>query len=80
MLREDGIRMALSRCPVIRFPFSEERGDIKRFGEGEKRSRWQEDRPRSGLEGSIDQASATVLSVSFGHFHLQSIELLLRKA
>jgi hypothetical protein len=32
MLREDGIRMALSRCPVIRFPFSEERGDIKRFG------------------------------------------------
>jgi len=33
MLREDGIRMALSRCPVIRFPFSEERGDIKRFGD-----------------------------------------------
>jgi len=36
MLREDGIRMALSRCPVIRFPFSEERGDIKRFGEGDE--------------------------------------------
>jgi len=34
MVREDGIRMALSRCPVIRFPYSEERGDIKRFGEG----------------------------------------------
>jgi len=36
MVREDGIRMALSRCPVIRFPFSEERGGIKRFGEGEE--------------------------------------------
>jgi hypothetical protein len=35
MVREDGIRMTLSRCPVIRFPFSEERGGIKRFGEGE---------------------------------------------
>jgi hypothetical protein len=33
MVREDGIRMALSRCPVIRFPYSEERGGIKRFGE-----------------------------------------------
>jgi hypothetical protein len=32
MVREDGIRMALSRCPVIRFPYSEERGGIKRFG------------------------------------------------
>jgi hypothetical protein len=32
MVREDGIRMALSRCPVIRFPSSEERGGIKRFG------------------------------------------------
>jgi hypothetical protein len=32
MLREDGIRMALSRGPVIRFPYSEERGGIKRFG------------------------------------------------
>jgi hypothetical protein len=31
-VREDGIRMALSRCPVIRFPYSEERGGIKRFG------------------------------------------------
>jgi len=33
MLREDGIRMALSCCPVIRFPYSEERGGIKRFGD-----------------------------------------------
>jgi hypothetical protein len=33
MVREDGIRMALSRCPVIRFPSSEERGGIKRFGD-----------------------------------------------
>jgi len=33
MVREDGIRMALSRCPVIRFPFSEDSGYIKRFGE-----------------------------------------------
>jgi hypothetical protein len=32
MVREDGIRMALSQCPVIRFPYSEERGGIKRFG------------------------------------------------
>jgi hypothetical protein len=36
MVREDGIRMALSRCPVIRFPYSEERGGIKRFGEKRK--------------------------------------------
>jgi hypothetical protein len=34
MLREDGIRMALSRGTVIRFPYSEERGGIKRFGGG----------------------------------------------
>jgi len=35
MVREDGIKMALSRCPVIRFPSSEETGGIKRFGEEE---------------------------------------------
>jgi len=69
MVREDGIRMALSRCPVIRFPYSEERGGIKRFGEGEERSRWQEDRPRSGFgEGGIDEALTVVLPVSFGYF------------
>jgi hypothetical protein len=34
IVREDGIRMALSHCPVIRFPFSEDSGYIKRFGEG----------------------------------------------
>jgi len=33
MLREDGIRMALSHCAVIRFPSGEEIRDIKRFGE-----------------------------------------------
>jgi len=42
MLREDGIRMALSRGTVIRFPFSEDSGYIKRFGEGKKRSQWRE--------------------------------------
>jgi hypothetical protein len=45
MVREDGIRMALSRCPVIRFPYSEERGGIKRFGE----------RKGTGLEAKIEQ-------------------------
>jgi hypothetical protein len=39
IVREDGIRMTLSRCPVIRFPFSEERGGIKRFGEGDGRGK-----------------------------------------
>jgi len=34
MVREDGIRMALSRHPVIRFPSSEESRYIKRFGDG----------------------------------------------
>jgi hypothetical protein len=69
MVREDGIRMALSRCPVIRFPYSEERGGIKRFGEGEKRSRWQEDKPRSGLgEGGDEKALAVILGVGFGDF------------
>jgi hypothetical protein len=36
MLREDGIRMALSRGTVIRFPYSEDSGYIKRFGEKRK--------------------------------------------
>jgi hypothetical protein len=31
-VREDGIRMALSRHPVIRFPSSEDGRYIKRFG------------------------------------------------
>ncbi|MDD4579078.1 MAG: hypothetical protein PHF80_00220 [Methanothrix sp.] len=52
MVREDGIRMTLSRCPVIRFPFSEERGGIKRFGEGERLTRVKAGRcnRRKGLE------------------------------
>jgi len=75
MLREDGIRMALSQRPVIRFSLLTREWIYKKVCRKEKReterirSQQRDVASKSTFgEGCLDQALAPVLPVSIGYF------------